>query len=167
MLVNKVAQSGLIVLDLEKYYPTDSVIELDVSSLLFRGLVLREKEFRAALKDMDWQAYKDKPVAVWCSTEAIVPQWAYMLVTSYLMEVTDAVSFGSPAQVEEERLIAHLEKIDPQEYAGERVIIKGCGKLEKSGRAYVYITKKLLPVVQTLMFGEPCSTVPVYKKPKS
>jgi len=103
-------------------------------------------------------------VALWCSTDAIVPQWAYMLVTSYLAPVAKDVIFGSPQNVEEDLLINSLDGINIEAYTDERVIIKGCGKLEKSGKAYVHISKLLLPVVKTLMFGEPCSTVPVYKK---
>jgi len=164
MLINKVSQSGLIVLDLEEYYPSDSVMELDISTLLFKGLLLREKEFRMALKEYNWDAFENKVVALWCSTDAIVPQWAYMLVTSYLAPVAKDVIFGSPQNVEEDLLINSLDGINIEAYTDERVIIKGCGKLEKSGKAYVHISKLLLPVVKTLMFGEPCSTVPVYKK---
>jgi len=164
MLINKVSQSGLIVLDLEEYYPSDSVMELDISTLLFKGLLLREKEFRMALKEYNWDAFENKVVALWCSTDAIVPQWAYMLVTSYLAPVAKDVIFGSPQNVEEDLLINSLDGINIEAYTDERVIIKGCGKLEKSGKAYVHISKLLFPVVKTLMFGEPCSTVPVYKK---
>jgi len=164
MLVNKVAQSGLVVLDLEKYYPSGTVKELDISPLLFKGLILREKEFRIALKSFDWESFQDQTVALWCSTDAIVPQWAFMLITSYLMPYTSSVFYGSPQDVEEEGLIINLNGINIESYRDERVIIKGCGKLEKSGKAYVHISKILLPVVKTLMFGEPCSTVPVYKR---
>ncbi|MCP4120439.1 MAG: DUF2480 family protein [Bacteroidetes bacterium] len=164
MLVNKVAQSGLIVLDLEKYYPSGTVKELDISTLLFKGLILREKEFRIALKSFNWESFQGQTVALWCSTDAIVPQWAFMLITSYLMPYTSNVFYGSPQDVEEEGLIINLNGINIESYRDERVIIKGCGKLEKSGKAYVHISKILLPVVKTLMFGEPCSTVPVYKR---
>lgn len=164
MLVNKIAQSGLIVLDLEDFYPEGEIVEFDISEHLFRGLLLKEKEFRQAMKELDWETYRDKYVAVWCSTDAIVPQWAYMLITTYLNDVAAGVEFGSSTQVEEQLLINRLNRINIDTYRDERVIIKGCGKLDKSGRAYVEITRLLLPVVKTLMFGEPCSTVPVFKR---
>ncbi len=164
MLINKVAQSGLKVLDLEDYFPKDDVIELDLSQFLFKGLILREKEFRSALKVFEWSGFTSINVAVYCSTDAIIPQWAYMLVTSYLLPKTDKVYFGSKQAVEEELLVNALSGINIEAYKDERIIIKGCGKLEKSGKAYVEISKLLLPVVKTLMFGEPCSTVPIFKR---
>ena len=164
MLVNKVAQSGLIVLDLEDHYPSEEVMSLDISQFLFKQLILREKEFRAALKAFDWSVYGGRVVAIFCSTDAIIPQWAYMLLTSYLADVNAEVYFGLPHNVEEDHLLDRLNQLNIEEYRDERVIIKGCGKLEKSGKAYIHISKLLLPVVKSLMFGEPCSTVPVYKR---
>ncbi|MEZ5009259.1 MAG: DUF2480 family protein [Chitinophagales bacterium] len=164
MLVNKVAQSGLVVLDLEDFYPKKEVVEIDISQFLFKGLILREKEFRTALKEYDWTSYQNRAVAINCSTDAIIPQWAYMLITSYLVLQTKEVYFGNKQQVEEQLLVNALNGINIEAYTDEKVIIKGCGKLDKSGMAYVEISKLLLPVVKTLMFGEPCSTVPVYKK---
>lgn len=164
MLVNKVAQSGLIVLDLEDHFPKASVEGLDISVLLFKGLILKEREFRQALKEMDWTTYSAKHATLYCSTDAIIPHWAYMLITTYLDGIAESVHFGTPADVEEELLIKNLKHLNIEMYRDERVIIKGCGKLEKSGKAYVAITVILLPVVKSLMFGEPCSTVPVYKR---
>ena len=163
MLENKVANSGLIVLDLEDYFPGE-IEMIDISVYLFHGLVLREKEFRKSLKAVDWSAYEGKIVGVYCSTDAIVPQWAYMLITSYLMPFTSNIHFGTLQAVEEKLLLRSLNDINIEEYRDERIIIKGCGKLDKSGSAYVEITRLLNPVVKSLMFGEPCSTVPVYKR---
>jgi hypothetical protein len=164
MLVNKVAQSGLIVLDLEDYFSEGPVAELDISQFLFKGLILREKEFRQALKSYEWQSYAGRHVALWCSTDAIIPHWAFMLATSYLLGIAATINFGRPEDVEEILLINRVNRINIETYRDERVIIKGCGKLDKSGKAYVEITKLLQPVVKSLMFGEPCSTVPVFKK---
>ena len=164
MLFNKIAQSGLIVLDLENYFPKIEVVEIDISQFLFKGIILREKEFRTSLKEYDWSPFENKIIAITCSTDAIIPQWAYMLVTSLLLPQAASVYFGSKQLVEEHLLVKALNEINVEQYRDEMVIIKGCGKLEKSGWAYVEISKLLLPVVKSLMFGEPCSTVPVYKK---
>lgn len=166
MLVNKVAQSGLITIDLENYLPKQEIVALDISQFLFRGLILKEKEFRSALKAFDWSGFEDKIVAINCSTDAIVPNWAYMLVTQYLINVASSVEFGSITSVEENSLVQSLKSINIEEYSGQKVILKGCGKLAKSGKVYVEASKLLLPVVQSLMFGEACSTVPIYKRKK-
>ena len=139
-------------------------MELDISDFLFKGLILREKEFRLALREYQWDKFNGSIAAISCSTDAIVPQWAFMLVTSYLMTMTPFVFFGSQQDVEETGLINNLNDINIESYRDQKVIIKGCGKLEKSGKVYVHISKLLVPVVKTLMFGEPCSTVPVYKR---
>ncbi|MBK9330649.1 MAG: DUF2480 family protein [Sphingobacteriales bacterium] len=163
-LINKVAQSGLITLDLEDFFPKEEIVALDIRDFLFRGLILKELEFRASLKATDWAVYQNKIVAVHCSTDAIVPQWAWMLLATYLTNSTSRFFFGSKEEVEQKLFLLNLRNIDEKKYSGERVVIKGCGTKTLSGEAYLEITKKLQPVVKSLMFGEPCSTVPVYKK---
>lgn len=163
-LINKVAQSGLITLDLEEFFPKDEIAELDLKDFLFRGLILKEIEFREALKQNDWSVYTNKITAVFCSTDAILPQWSFMLVASYLSTQTDKIYFGTKENVEYNLFLQNIKEADENKYKDERVIIKGCGTKTVTGEAYLEITKKLQPVVKSLMFGEACSTVPVYKK---
>jgi hypothetical protein len=164
MLVNKVAQSGIITLDLEDFFPDEPIAELDIKAFLFRGLILKEKEFREALKANDWTVYQDKIVAVYCSADAIIPQWAYMLLASHCSAVTDRYYFGTAVEVEQQLFLDKLKALNEAQYRDERIVIKGCGTKSVTGEAYLEITRKLKPVVKSLMFGEPCSTVPVYKK---
>lgn len=163
-LINKVAQSGLITLDLEDLFPKEEILEFNMKDFLFRGLILKEKEFREALKQHDWSLYANKITAVFCSTDAILPQWAFMLVASYLSAQTDKIYFGSKENVEYNLFLQNIKNTDENKYKDERVIIKGCGTKTVTGEAYLEITKKLQPVVKSLMFGEACSTVPIYKK---
>ncbi len=166
-IVNKVAQSGLITLDLEQWLPPASdMVALDISPFLFKGLLLKEKEFRAAVKAHDWQQYDGKYVAVHCSTKAIVAHWAYMLIASQLEPHVQGQGFGTIHDLETQLLIQQIEHLDADHYGNERVIIKGCGDRKVSVAIYQAITAKLQPVVKTLMYGEPCSTVPIYKKPR-
>ena len=163
-LVNKVAQSGLITLDLEDFFPKEAIVAFDIKEFLFRGLILKELDFRAALKAHDWSAYKDKTVAVFCSTDAIIPQWAFMLVGTYISAQTTEIYFGTTEEVEQKLFLLNLKSIDATKYIDEKIIIKGCGTKTVTGEAYLEITKKLQPVVKSLMFGEACSTVPIYKR---
>ena len=163
-LINKVAQSGLITLDLEDFFPTETIVELDVKEFLFRGLILKELDFRTALKTHDWSIYKDKTVAVFCSTDAILPQWSFMLVATYLLSQTNKIYFGDSQKVEYNLFLKNIESIDATKYTNEKIVIKGCGTKTVTSEAYLEITKKLQPVVKSLMFGEACSTVPIYKK---
>ncbi len=163
-LVNKVAQSGIITLDMETMVKNDEILDMDISQFLFRGLLLKEKDFRAALKDFDWEIYRGKTVAVHCSTDAIVAQWAYMLVANYLLSVSADFSFGTKDEVWNNQLLQSIRTLNAGEYDGKIVVIKGCGTRSLPDAAYLEITRKLQPVVKSLMFGEPCSTVPVYKK---
>lgn len=164
-LVNKVAESGLIVLDLERYFPEeDSIVAFDMAGFLFRGLVLREKEFREAMKQHDWTQYAGQTVAVHSATDAIIPQWAWMLVATYLDTVGSRYHFGTQAEAAYQLGMAAIDNMDVAPYRDERVILKGCGTKALGGAAYLAATRRLKPVVKSLMFGEPCSTVPVYKK---
>lgn len=163
-LVNKVAQSGLVTINLETFFPTEEIVEFDIKDFLFRGLILKELEFRAALKQHDWNQYKDKTVAVFCSADAILPQWSFMLITTYLLPHTDKVHVGTKNEVEQQLLLKNINNIDTAKYTDGKLVIKGCGTKTVGNEAYLTITKKLQPVAKSLMFGEPCSTVPVYKR---
>ena len=163
-IVNKIANSGLITIDLEKYLPIGDVVTFDLKDHLFMGLILKEKDFREALKNMDWSAYHDQYVAVTCSADAIIPAWAYMLVVTYLSNMAKDIYVGTSSEMQKHLLLKNISAIDVNEFAGQRIIVKGCGDVNIESFAYAEITKVLLPVVKTIMYGEPCSTVPVYKK---
>lgn len=163
-IVNKVANSGIITFNLEDYYHDGERIVYDIKDNLFQGLALREKDFRAFVKEKDWSIYKDKNVAITCSVDAIVPTWAYMLLTSVLEPICNKVIFGSLDQLEQVLYLDAFSKIDWTEYENARVVIKGCGDKPVPVFAYAELTRLLKPYVRTLMYGEPCSTVPIYKK---
>ena len=164
ILENKVAASGLITLDLAPYSQPE-VVPFDVEPYLFRGLILKEKDFRQSLKELDYAPFAGKEIALFCSADAIVPVWAYALTTVHLMEVAAGVHWGPVAQVQESLIRdAVRTALDPALYAGARVVLKGCGDVAVPPVAYVTAAAILRPVVQSLMFGEPCSTVPLYKK---
>ncbi len=163
-IVNKVAESGLITLDLEDFYPKDEILGFDLKEYLFMGMILKEKDFRAALQNLNWEAFRDKQVAVYCSADAIIPLWAYMLVSSNLSGIAGRVFSGSTEELRKQLFIEKIREINSADYKDQRVIIKGCGDLNVGEYVYVEITNKLTPVVKSLMYGEPCSTVPVYKK---
>ncbi|HMK04949.1 MAG TPA: DUF2480 family protein [Ferruginibacter sp.] len=167
VIVNKVSESSLITLDLEEYYPKDEVVVFDMKDHLFMGLILKEKEFREGLKNLDPTPYKEKNVALTCTAEAIIPMWAYMLAASYLEPVAKEVVFGDKDFLHKTLFLKNIAKINPADYEDKRVVIKGCGELTITETAYVAITNLLRPVVKSIMYGEPCSTVPIYKKAKT
>lgn len=167
VFVNKVAESGIITLDLEDYYPKESIMVFDMKDYLFMGLILKEKDFREALKTMDWQPYEGKIVTVTCTADAIIPVWAYMLVSAYLQPLANQVLFGTQEQATQQLLLHNIAAIDAQAYADQRVVIKGCGEKPIGEAAYLQITNQLRPVVKSIMYGEPCSTVPIFKKKSS
>lgn len=162
--VNKVAASGLITLNLEEYYHTGERVVYDIKDNLFHGLMLREKDFREFIKAHDWAAYTGKNIAIICSADAIVPTWAYMLLANKLKPYANEVVFGSLETLESVLFTKALAKIDLNAFAGERVVIKGCADIEVPVSAYVEITGLLTPVVKSIMYGEPCSTVPIFKR---
>jgi hypothetical protein len=163
-IINKVSESGLVTLDLEEFYPKEEIVTFDMKDFLFMGLILKEKEFRAALPTHQWGQYKGKNVAVTCTADAIIPVWAYMLVNTYLQPVANYVFLGTAEELKKHTFIKKIEALDEKEYTDKRVVIKGCGEIKIDDYAYLAITGKLLPVVKSIMYGEPCSTVPVYKK---
>ena len=163
-IVNKVAKSALITLDLERFYPAGEVATFDVKDFLFMGLILKEKEYREALKSIDWSIYEKKNVAITCSADAIIPLWAYMLAVSYLQPFAKDILFGTADEVFKMLFSKNLQQIDPKEFEDKRVVVKGCGDKKIPESAFVEITKILRPVAKSIMYGEPCSTVPIYKR---
>ena len=166
ILVNKVTESGLITLDLEEYYPKEETAVFDMKDHLFMGLILKEKDYREALKNLDWSVYRNKNVCITCTADAVIPMWAYMLAATHLQPVAHEVVFGSKDFLHKTLFLKNLSSINVNEFADKRVVIKGCGDKSISEVAYVEITKLLRPVVKSIMYGEPCSTVPIYKKLK-
>jgi hypothetical protein len=163
-IINKVAQSGLVTLDLEEYYPREEIAVFDLKPLLFREMILKEKEFRAGLGDFDWSRYTGKILAVTCTADAIIPAWAYMLVAGYARPYTRSIILGDRLAARQQTFLANLQTIDPEAYTDKRVIIKGCGDVAVGPFAYLEITRLLQPVVKSLLYGEACSNVPVYKR---
>jgi len=164
---NKVAKSPLITLDLADYYPAGPRLELDISPWLYEGIMLREKDFRAAVKQHDWAAYQDSYVAVHCSADAIVPQWAYMLLAAQLSPYAKKTVYGSLETLNALLMEEALQKLEPETLRDKPVIVKGCGDIAMPAHAYLAVAARLQPVVKSLMFGEACSTVPVYKRRSS
>lgn len=165
-LVNRVAQSGLITLDLETFYPEGEIVPFDLKNYLFMEMILKEKDFRDALKDMDWAQFEGKYLAVFCSADAIIPMWAYMLVATYAAPYAKDIVQATPDALPEIIFTKKLAALDMAPYVGQRMVIKGCSDKPVPPSAYLEITRKLQPIAQSIMFGEPCSTVPVYKKAK-
>ena len=163
-MTNKVAESGIITLNLEDYYPKGETVVFDLKEYLFMGLILKEKDFREALKNLNLSLYTGKNIALTCTADAIIPMWAYMLVASYLQPVANEVVFGNEDFLQKTLFLKNLYTIKPSDYTDKRVVIKGCGDLPISESAYVEITNLLRPVAKSIMYGEPCSTVPIYKK---
>ncbi len=164
VFVNKVAESGLISFDLEEYYPKETIKIFDLKAFLFMGLILKEKDYRAALLATDWEQYRDTIVGITCSADAVIPMWANMLAASYLQPIAKEVVFGDEKKVIELALIKNLSKVNGEDFTDKRIVVKGCGDVSIPEIAYVEITNKLRPFVKSIMYGEPCSTVPIYKK---
>jgi hypothetical protein len=163
-IINKVAQSGLITVDLEEYYQPGERVLLDIKDKLFQGMILREKDFRDFIKNEDWEKYRDKYVAVTCSADAIVPTWAYMLLSVQLEPVAKKIVFGDLETLETILYHEKLKELDLEKFRDARIVIKGCGNLPVPKSAYVELTRLLRPVAKSIMYGEPCSTVPLYKR---
>jgi hypothetical protein len=162
--VNKVAQSGLVTLDPAEFYTQGERVVYDIKDNLFHGLMLREKDFREFIKEHDWTQYQDKLVALTCTADAIVPAWAYLLLANRMAPYAKEVVFGDLETLETVLFVKALTDIDVEQYRDQRLVIKGCGDIDVPVSAYVELGKKLSPVVKSLMFGEPCSTVPIYKR---
>jgi Protein of unknown function (DUF2480) len=162
-IINKVSQSALLTLDLEQFFPKEKISIFDLKPFLFMELILKEKDFRAVLLTTDWTIYKDEIVGIYCSADAVIPVWAYMLVTSYLQPYAKEVIMGDETMVLQQVITDRIQAINPADYKDKRVVIKGCGDKPIGDFAFLEITKLLRPVVKSIMYGEPCSTVPVFK----
>ena len=166
-IVNRVANSKLITFNLEDYYPQGERILLDLSEWLHEGFVLREKEFRTHVKEHDWSKYQDCFIALTCTTDAIVPAWAYMLITSQLQPYAKKIVTGDMETLESHLYQEVISKLDVSDLKDKPVIIKGCSRKPVPMNAYLFLVNKLQPIVKSLMYGEACSSVPLYKKPKN
>ena len=164
--INKVAESGIVTINLEDYFSREPITVFDMKDYLFMGLILKEKDFRENLKQLDLSVYENKVVALTCSADAVIPMWAYMLVASALQPMAKEIIFGNEEEATKAILVKNISKINTAEYTDQRVVIKGCRDLPVTESAYIEITSRLRPVVKSIMYGEPCSTVPVFKKPR-
>jgi len=166
-IVNKVAESGIITIDPVSFLAQGEIAVFDLKDFLFMGLILKEKDFRDALKSLDWEIYHDKNVAVTCTADAVIPMWAYMLVASYLQPVAKEMVIGNEEELRKQIFLKNISRLNTDDLRDQRVVIKGCGDTPIGEYVYFEITRMLRPVVKSLMYGEPCSTVPVYKQPAS
>ena len=162
--INKVAESGIVTLDPATYIPVGETAIFDLKDYLFMGLILKEKDFREALKKMDWEPYRNKNVAVSCTADAIIPVWAYMLVASDLQPVAQEIVMGDEKELLRHLFLKNISQINVNDFEDKRVVIKGCGDIPIDDFVYLELTKILRPIAKSIMYGEPCSTVPVYKK---
>jgi Protein of unknown function (DUF2480) len=165
-IINKVTESGLITINPEHYLAANLIKEFDLKSFLFMEMILKEKDYREALKNFDWSVYQDCIVAVHCSNDAIIPVWAYMLCTTYLSAVAKDVRNGSLDLIKENVLLENINADDYSIYTDKMIVVKGCGEESVPPSAYLTITQKLMPFAKSIMYGEPCSTVPIYKRKK-
>lgn len=165
-LVNRVATSGLITIKLEDFFPQEEVVLFDLKDYLFMELILKEKDFRAALKEHDWTQYQDKNLVITCSADAIIPVWAYMLVAVYAEPYAAHIFQGTKEEFYKAAFMDALQSITGADYEDKRIVIKGCSDKPVPPAAYVELTRRLRPHAKSIMYGEPCSTVPLYKKPK-
>lgn len=165
-LVNRVANSGLITINLEDFFPAEEVVSFDLKDYLYMELMLKEKDFREALKTHDWSQYEGKYLVVYCSTDAIIPVWAFMLVAGYATPFALDIFQGDKESFYKIAFMKALDQIDVSAYDQKRIVIKGCSDKPVPPAAYVELTKKLQPLAQSIMYGEPCSTVPIFKRPR-
>jgi hypothetical protein len=163
---NKVKESGLVQMDLADFKPQIAIEGIDLATQLWQGFVLREKDFRAWIQEEDWSKYSEKAVFIHCSADAIVPTWAFMLVASGLVGNAKTIVVGNKSDLEKQLIAENINQLNLEEYAEKRVIIKGCSDISCPEFAMVTLLNKLQPVVLSIMYGEPCSTVPVYKRKK-
>ena len=165
-LVNRVANSGLITIKLEEFFPAQELAIFDLKDYLFMEMILKEKDFREALKEHNWEQYQDKILLVYCSADAVIPVWAYMLVATYAAPYAHDIFQGSTDDFYRSYFLRQLDQLDMEQYRDQRLVIKGCSDHPVPPAAYLEITRKLQPLAKSIMYGEPCSTVPVYKQPR-
>lgn len=165
-IVNRVAKSSLITLDLEEMYPEGERVLYDLKDNLWQGMALKEKDFRAFIKEHDWSEYEGKNVALHCSADVIIPSWAYLLLSTAINPYANFVTQGDLNTLEVALWENEIAKVDSADYQDAKLVIKGCSDKAVPGSAYLALGRKLQPVVSTMMFGEACSSVPLYKKPR-
>ena len=165
-ITNKVKNSGIITIDLTDYLPQNEIIEIDLAQNLWQGLVLKEKDFRTYIAEENWAKFQGKIATIFCSADAIIPTWAYMLVASSLVDYATEIYVGNKAEATIKYVSKQIEQLNEADFSEARVVIKGCAAIENPETLFLELTTKLRPVVKSLMYGEPCSTVPVYKKKK-
>lgn len=166
-IVNRVSKSPLVTINLEDYFPPGERAMIDLKEVLFQGMILREGDFRTWVKEKDWDVYRDKFVAITCTVDAIIPQWAYMIIASKLSGIAREIVQGNMLDLEKAIYLKSLENnLNPEEYEGKPVVVKGCFDKPIPEESYLRVTALLKPFVRSIMYGEPCSTVPVYKAPK-
>lgn len=166
-IINRVANSSLITIDLEDYYQEGPRTVIDIKNWLFEGLILKEKDFREQLKNFNWEQYKDHFVALGCSTDAIIPGWAYMLIATFLNPYAKKTVVGNLNDLETSLYQTAISKIDTAPFKDKPIIIKGCSNKPVPENAYIQLIQKLQKVAKSIMYGEACSSVPLYKKPKN
>jgi len=165
-LINRVSESDLQTIALDDMIHELPLAVFDLKDFLFRGLILKEKDFREALKSHDWSSYQGKVLTVNCSADAIIPMWAYMLVSAYATPHVNHIFYGTREQAIEQFLLEQIRNTDWSKYTGKRVVIKGCSDQEVPASAYLLVANQLQPLAQSIMYGEPCSTVPIFKRPR-
>lgn len=163
-IVNRIANSPIITFKVEDHYPKGERVEIDIKDQLFMGMILREKDFRTWVKEQDWSQYQDKYVAIHCSADAIIQTWAYMLLESRLHPYAKLVVMGTLDDLEKELFRQALDQIDFSQFEGSPVVVKGCSDIAVPPSTYVEVTRRLMPYAKKISYGEPCSTVPVWKK---
>lgn len=163
-LINRVANSALITINLEDWFPKEEIVTIDLKEYLFQELILKEKDFRKALKELDWSTYTNKIINVICTADAIIPMWAYMLIASHAEGYAKTVFVGSTEEFLSNHYTQAIDNIDLNQYQDQLTVIKGCSNKPVPASAYAYLTFKLQSVAKKIMFGEPCSTVPIYKR---
>ncbi|MSQ79909.1 MAG: DUF2480 family protein [Flavobacteriaceae bacterium] len=162
--INKVANSGLITINPEDFRDGAESVFFDMKDCLFMGLILKEKDFREFIKSNDWKIYQNKNVAIGCSADAIVPTWAYMLLANALSPIAKTVFFGSLEELEKSLFLKAISQLDIEQYRSQRIVVKGCGDVPVPIAAYLELTNRLTPIAKSIMYGEPCSTVPIMKR---
>ncbi|MEM0939315.1 MAG: DUF2480 family protein [Bacteroidota bacterium] len=166
-IVNRVAKSPLLSVDLEEYLDGGEKVIFDLKDILYQGMILREKDLRTFIKNCDWSEYSGKNVGLCCSVDAIIPTWAYMLLVSKLKDHANVVVYGDEDAIEKAMIVKAVEKcMKENDFDEKKVVIKGCDTIQNREYAYTLITEKLLSKVNSLMYGEPCSTVPIFKRKK-
>jgi hypothetical protein len=163
-IINKVAASGLVTLNLEQFFPSAPILSLNIADFLFQGLLLKEKDFREAMLAWNWQQYNQTHLCVYCSTDAIIPMWAYQLIAIHAEPHVLSLTEGKPEDFIKIHYYQQLALLDVTTYLDKRVVIKGCGQQPVPAAAYMEVARVLRPYVKSIMYGEPCSTVPIYKK---